>query len=144
MGHPPNLFICPADPNPWIDRSRRSNSALPRWVTCAQVHSLSSTTSAAIPDAAASPRLPSNTVPTISSALPGREKARLDLSAMRNCPKSRSNWRTTAGLRELVDEWIRLSAELADLRLHEQRQAAQPTKIRPKSTIAKQKPKSSR
>src|SRR5438552_15772745 len=28
-------------------------------------------------------------------------------------------------LRELVDEWIRLAADLADLRLHEQRQTAE-------------------
>ena len=47
-------------------------------------------------------------------------------------------------LRELVDEWIRLSAELADLRVREQRQAAQPTRTQPKSAISKQKPKSSR
>ena len=44
-------------------------------------------------------------------------------------------------LRELVDEWIRLAADLADLRLHEQRQTAERKKNRPKRAISKQKSK---
>jgi hypothetical protein len=44
-------------------------------------------------------------------------------------------------LRELVDEWIRLAAELSDLRIHEQRQTAERTKIGPKRAISKQKSK---
>jgi hypothetical protein len=44
-------------------------------------------------------------------------------------------------LRELVDEWIRLAAELSDLRIHEQRQTAERTKIGPKHAISKQKSK---
>jgi len=47
-------------------------------------------------------------------------------------------------LRELIDEWIGLAAQLSDLRLHEQRQMAEPTKTGPKSAISKQKSKSSR
>jgi len=42
-------------------------------------------------------------------------------------------------LRELVDEWIRLAAALADLRLREQRQTAERKKNRPKRAISKQK-----
>lgn len=44
-------------------------------------------------------------------------------------------------LRALVDEWIRLAAELSDLRIHEQRQPAERTKIGPKRAISKQKSK---
>ena len=44
-------------------------------------------------------------------------------------------------LRELVDEWIRLAAALADLRLREQRQTAERKKNRPKRAISKQKSK---
>jgi len=46
-------------------------------------------------------------------------------------------------LRELVDEWIRLAAELSDLRLHQQRQAADLPKTGPKRAVSKQKSKSS-
>ena len=47
-------------------------------------------------------------------------------------------------LRELMDEWIGLAAELSDLRLHEQRRTAELTKTGPKPAISKQKSKSSR
>jgi hypothetical protein len=45
-------------------------------------------------------------------------------------------------LRELVDEWIGLAAELSDLRVREQRKAAERTKTRSKPAISKQKSRS--
>jgi hypothetical protein len=47
-------------------------------------------------------------------------------------------------LRELVDEWISLAAELSDLRIRRQRQTAEVTKNEPKRAVSKQKSKSSR
>jgi uncharacterized protein DUF6788 len=44
-------------------------------------------------------------------------------------------------LRELVDEWVRLAAELSDLRLHQLRQTAEPKKPGAKLAISKQKSK---
>ena len=97
MGHPPNLYKCSADPNPWIDKSRQSNSVLPRWVTCAQVQYLSSTMFAATPDAAASPRRHSNMVRTIRSASSGMEKARPSLSASKTWRKFKPSWTIIGG-----------------------------------------------
>jgi len=41
-------------------------------------------------------------------------------------------------LRELVDEWIRVAAELSDLPVREQRQTTERKKTRPKRAISKQ------
>jgi hypothetical protein len=64
-----------------------------------------------------------------------RDEERLPLE------KQLNNYRR---LRELMDEWIGLAAELSDLRLHEQRQMTERPKTRPKTVVSRQKSKSPR
>jgi len=56
-------------------------------------------------------------------------------------PQVEKQLKTYRRLRELVDEWIRLAAELSDLRVYEHRQTAERKKNRPKRAISKQKSK---
>jgi len=51
--------------------------------------------------------------------------------------KSNNSWNTTRHLRQLVDEWITLSAQLSSLRLREKRKAARDQIKKPKSRIPK-------
>ncbi len=80
----------------WKNASETSNIKLASWVICVQALCQSSTTSAAIPIAAAKPIHLSNMARITKSVLPGTGRAPASLSVRMTSMRFNSNWKTIA------------------------------------------------
>ena len=86
----------PCRRNLWKNASETSNIKSASWVICVPALCRSSTTSAAIPIAAAKPTHPSNMALITKSVLPGTARAPASLSVRKTSTRLNSNWKTIA------------------------------------------------
>src|SRR6266700_2734187 len=127
----------PCRRNLWKNASETSNIKSASWVICVPALCRSSTTSAATPIVAAKPIHPSNMALITKSVLPGTARAPAKFVREEDLDEVKQQLENYRQLRQLVDEWITLSAELSGLRLREKRGASNDEIKRRKSRIPK-------